>query len=65
MTEWVEEREPEQMYPDGAAVLYRRDDGHLGTGTVRSYDRESGRFKIQTKVGVVTRFWVGVWRVPK
>jgi hypothetical protein len=54
--------EPAQMHPNGSRVAYRRDDGWTGYGTVASYDRVSGRFRIQTKTGIVTRFWSGVQR---
>lgn len=61
----IMEREPEQMHPNGSWVSYRRDDGRLGIGTVLSYNRESGQFRIQTKNGVVVRFWAGVqtWEI--
>jgi len=53
--------EPPQMFPNGTQVLYRRTDGRMGGGTVLSYNRETGQFKIQTKnCGIVSRFWAGV-----
>jgi hypothetical protein len=42
-------------------VLFRFNDFRQGVGTVLSYDRTTGEFKIQTKNrGIVSRFWVGV-----